>query len=100
MWAEIDDAGMWRCFDCDEVITVHGVRSCKSQCDVAEMMADAVELEEERLAIKADEEAAFAQAEADYYSGKNKASKRRKTKKAVQQKLPIKADSEEDVAPF
>ena len=100
LWAEIDDAGMWRCFDCDEVITVHGVRSCKSACDVGEMMADAVELEEERLAIKADEEAAFAQAEADYYSAKKKASKRRKAKKAVQQKLPIKADSEEDVAPF
>ena len=64
------------------------------------MMADAVELEEERLAIKADEEAAFAQAEADYYAAKKKASKKRKAKKAVQQKLPIKADSEEEPAPF
>jgi glutamine amidotransferase len=99
LWAEIDDAGMWRCFDCDEVITVQGIRTCKSQCDVGEMMAEAAELEEVRLATEAEEEAAFAQAEADYKSANKKAKKIRKAKRQVQQKLPIKNDWEE-VAPF
>ena len=85
LWAEIDDAGMWRCFDCDEVITVQGIRTCKSNCDVGEMIAEATELEEE---------AAFAQAEADYKSSK------KKPKRQKQQKLPIKIDSEDEVAPF
>ncbi len=112
LWAEIDDAGMWRCFDCEEVITVQGTRNCKSNCDVGEMMADALAFEEERMAIDADltaeEEAAFAQAEADYYSAKKKAEKARKAKKAKktkkvdskQQKLPLKTEAEENVAPF
>ena len=89
LWAEIDDAGMWRCFDCDAVITVNGARTCKSNCDVGEMMADSIMVDEgeyERAAI---------QAEADWLSSQ----KSKKVKKVKQQKLPLKHESE-DVAPF
>jgi len=94
MWAEIDDAGLWRCFDCDAVITVHGVRSCKSNCDVGEMMADSIAILEAE--DDAEYERAAIQAEADYLASKKKA---KKVKKVKQQKLPLKTESE-DVAPF
>lgn len=94
MWAEIDDAGLWRCFDCDAVITVHGVRSCKSNCDVGEMMADSIAILDAE--DDAEYERAAIQAEADYLAGKKKA---KKVKKVKQQKLPLKNKSE-DVAPF
>ena len=94
MWAEIDDAGLWRCFDCDAVITVHGVRSCKSNCDVGEMMADSIAILDAE--DDAEYERAAIQAEADYLASKKKA---KKVKKVKQQKLPLKTESE-DVAPF
>ena len=94
MWAEIDDAGLWRCFDCDAVITVNGTRTCKSNCDVGEMMADSIAILEAE--DDAEYERAAIQAEADYLASKKKA---KKVKKAKQQKLPLKTKSE-DVAPF
>ena len=94
MWAEIDDAGLWRCFDCDAVITVNGTRTCKSNCDVGEMMADSIAILEAE--DDAEYERAAIQAEADYLASKKRA---KKVKKAKQQKLPLKTKSE-DVAPF
>ena len=94
MWAEIDDAGLWRCFDCDAVITVNGTRTCKSNCDVGEMMADSIAILEAE--DDAEYERAAIQAEADYLASKKKA---KKVKKVKQQKLPLKTESE-DVAPF
>ncbi len=94
MWAEIDDAGLWRCFDCDAVITVNGTRTCKSNCDVGEMMADSIAILEAE--DDAEYERAAIQAEADYLASKKKA---KKVKKVKQQKLPLKTKSE-DVAPF
>ena len=94
MWAEIDDAGLWRCFDCDAVITVNGTRTCKSNCDVAEMMADSIAILDAE--DSAEYERAAIQAESDYLASKKRA---KKVNKAKQQKPPLKNKSE-DVAPF
>ena len=82
LWVEIDDTGIFRCFDCGQPITVKGIRTCKPDCEVGDMIADATELE-----------AAHKLAKSDYEKAKKKA------KKAKQQKLPLKHESE-DVAPF
>ena len=82
LWVEIDDTGIFRCFDCEQPITVKGIRTCKPDCEVGDMIADATELE-----------AAHKLAKSDYDKAKKKA------KKVKQQKLPLKHESE-DVAPF
>jgi len=81
LWAEIDDSGIFRCFDCEGAITVKGIKNCESDCEVADMMADS------------EYQAAMIQAEKDYDASQNEKSKKKVTKskaKAKQQKLDLK----------
>jgi glutamine amidotransferase len=79
LWVEIDDSGIFRCYDCDQPITVKGIRTCVASCEVGDMIADATELEEAHKAAKADYD--------------------KSVKEHTQQTLPLKNEAE-DVAPF
>lgn len=68
LWADIDEDGIWRCFDCDKAITVYGVRTCGADCQVGDYIADASEYE-----------GAQVQAQSDYRELK------KKNKKSVEQ---------------
>ena len=71
LWAEIDENGIWRCFDCDKAITVYGVRTCTDDCQLGNYIADASEYEGAQI-----------QAEADF-------KKSTKKKRTEQQQLPF-----------
>jgi len=71
LWAEIDENGIWRCFDCDKAITVYGVRTCTDDCQLGNYIADASEYEGAQI-----------QAEADF----KRSTKKKETK---QQQLPF-----------
>ena len=76
LWLEVDENGIFRCYDCEQPITVKGIKTCKDGCEIGTMIADASELE-----------AAHTQAESDYKNSKKKAKKLKST--VEQQQLPF-----------
>lgn len=91
LWADIDESGIWRCFDCDSAITVTGVRTCDDTCNVGDFIADASEYE-----------AAAEVAKQDYKAAK-KAKKIKNLKSKIaqteQSKLPF-SEKEDEALPF
>lgn len=92
LWADIDENGIWRCFDCDKAITVTGVRTCDDTCNVGDFIADASEYE-----------AAAEVAKKDYKASK-KANKIKNLKSMIanseQTKLYLGQEPKDDTLPF